>query len=255
MALKNYLSRLYRDFPSDFNLHNSLDPDSDSKELYEDLTNIFFSRKSLGDIDCISAEVKVQQYGTAPEYYTIFIDNDDILLSPDYIGPSKYWAHEAHLSDNEIMDFLMISREIGGHIVFPRGTRPAPTVNQARGGKKGYFDRFDVTLFAIKSWFECRRETRLSEAIEGSKKWFNRFRDFNHFISFFKLEMFLTPDGEVLDLVNSDLVQGKAVVLTTEQISIPQEHDEYRRFVENSNLLIKKRTKLLVYGTESLSSN
>ncbi len=47
MALKNYLSRLYRDFPSDFNLHNSLDPDSDSKELYEDLTNIFFFKKII----------------------------------------------------------------------------------------------------------------------------------------------------------------------------------------------------------------
>lgn len=54
--------------------------------------------------------------------YTLFVNEDEFLLSSDYIGPSIYWARECGIEDSEIREFLKICRTIGGHIVWPRGT-------------------------------------------------------------------------------------------------------------------------------------
>ena len=63
-------------------------------------------------------ENRLQPYGNNHKFFTLFVDTDKFLLSSDYIGASVYWAVKAGLSEDEIVDFLRISRTLGGHIVF-----------------------------------------------------------------------------------------------------------------------------------------
>lgn len=147
MKLKNYLFDLYPEYPLGFNLETRKDPDQCSKQLYDDIEKIFFSKEKLESLKLNSIENKCQNFNSG-DFYTLFIDDGKYLLSSDYIGASVYWAKQAGLADEDIVEYLMISRTIGGHMVFPRGQ--GTTVNQARGGKNSYYDRFDLTLLAIK---------------------------------------------------------------------------------------------------------
>ncbi len=117
------------------------DPDSSSQKLYDDLVALYFC-------DNPKANNRKQQYGQNPAFYTI--ETDKYLLSADYIGPSVHWAQKKGVSDVEIMEFLKICRTIGGHIVWQRGLgKGIETVNQARGGASGVYDRFDWTLLLL----------------------------------------------------------------------------------------------------------
>ena len=88
-----------------------------------------------------------------------------ILLSVDYLGPSVYWLKDyysehgvdAPEADSRIRAFLKESRKLGGHILFPRGSNGGPheTLNQARSGEKGVYDRIDATLLCLKVFFGC----------------------------------------------------------------------------------------------------
>ena len=148
-------------------------------------------------------EYKCQNFKSG-DFYTLFIDDGKYLLSSDYIGASVYWAKQAGLADEDIVEYLMISRTIGGHMVFPRGQ--GTTVNQARGGKNSYYDRFDLTLLAIKKWY-LNDNSKINYAIENYSDWFALFGSFDKFISFFRLEGFIY-DESIIDLVSSDLEKG-----------------------------------------------
>ncbi len=241
MKFKNYLFDLYPKYPIGFNLETRKDPDVCSKELYDDITRIFFSEKGLKKLGLNSIESKCQNFGHG-DFYTLFIDGDEYLLSSDYIGASVYWAKQAGLSDEDIIECLMISRTIGGHIVFPRGQ--GMTINQARGGKKGYYDRFDLTLLAIKKWY-LKDISKINYAIENYRNWFSLFKTFDEFISFFMLESFL-HNGSIIDLLSSDLEKEEIELLESEEISIPKDKEEYRRYFNNSNKIIKDRTEKLL---------
>ena len=41
--------------------------------------------------------------------------------------------------------------------------------------KKGYYDRFDLTLYAIKEWFVGNNDPIIGYAIELYRKWFKLF--------------------------------------------------------------------------------
>ncbi|WP_308683593.1 DUF6994 family protein [Stomatobaculum longum] len=240
MKFKNYLFDLYPEYPIGFNLEIRKDPEQYSKQLYDDIEKIFFSKEKLESLKFNSIKNKCQNFGHG-DFYTLFIDDGKYRLSSDYIGASVYWAKQAGLSDEDIVEYLMISRTIGGHIVFPRGQ--GTTVNKARGGDKAYYDRFDLTLLAIKKWY-LNDDSKINYAIENYRDWFALFESFDKFVSFFGLEGFIY-DESIIDLVSSDLEKGLIIPLKREDIYIPSQKEEYRRYFNNSNKIIKDRTEKL----------
>lgn len=243
MKLKNYLFDLYPKYPIGFNLDTRKDPDECSKQLYDDMKKIFFSKERLDSLKLNSIENKCQNFGRG-DFYTLFIDDGKYRLSSDFIGTSVYWAKQAGLADEDIVEYLRISRTIGGHMVFPRGQ--GTTVNQARGGENSYYDRFDLTLLAIKKWYSNECNSTINCAIENYRDWFSLFKPFNKFISFFGLEDFVSENLEIIDLVNSDLKNNKKLFLNKEDISIPSTRESYLQYFINSNIIIWKRTKKLL---------
>lgn len=240
MKSKNYLFALYPEYPTGFNLKTRKDPDKCSKQLYDDIEKIFFSKERLGKLGLNSIENKCQNFGNG-DFYTLFIDGGNHRLSSDYIGASVYWAKQAGLSDKDIVKYLKNSRTIGGHMVFPRGQ--GETVNQARGGKDSYYDRFDLTLLAIKKWY-LNDDSKIKDAIENYRDWFALFGTFDEFISFFRLEGFIY-NKSIIDLVSSDLKKGLIIPLNREDICIPNEKEKYKRYFNNSNKIIDDRTEKL----------
>lgn len=241
MKLKNYLFDLYSKYPIGFNLETRIDPDKCSEQLYDDIEKIFFSKEQLESLKLNSIENKCQNFNNG-DFYTLFIDDGKYRLSSDYIGASVYWAKQAGLSNEEIVECLMISRTIGGHMVFPRGQ--GTTVNQARGGENSYYDRFDLTLLAIKKWY-LNDNSKINYAIENYSDWFTLFGTFDKFISFFWLEDFIYNES-IIDLVSSDLEKGLIIPLKREEICIPSQKEEYKRYFNNSNKIIKDRTEKLI---------
>lgn len=240
MKLKNYLFNLYPKYPIGFNLETRKDPDKCSKQFYDDIEKIFFSKEQLESLKLNSIENKCQNFNSG-DFYTLFIDNGKYKLSSDYIGASVYWAKQAGLSDEDIVEYLSIFRTIGGHMVFPRSK--GETVNKARSGENSYYDRFDLTLLAIKKWY-LNDNSKINYAIENYSDWFALFGSFDKFISFFSLEGFIY-DECIIDLVKSDLEKGLIIPLKREEIYIPSEKDEYKRYFNNSNKIIKDRTEKL----------
>lgn len=264
--MKNYLFDLYPNFPKGFRLIGYIDPDSHSKELYDDLRSTFFSDKQNELIGIESVENRLQQYGNYPEFYTLFVDTDKFLLSSDCIGASIYWAVLAGLWEDEIIDFLRISRTLGGHIVFPRGENnhiayrfPANkfgkehpiTMNNSRGGEKGYYDRFDLTLFAIKRLFENQEISNklMEKAWLNYSDWFDLFRKENNgfktFVDFFKLNDFVDNDYEVYDLTTYDVDINKYNILENDSAWIPDTITGYRQYVSGVNHAIELRNNRL----------
>lgn len=80
-----------------------------------------------------------------------FVDKDDFRFSCDYIGPSRAWAYRVGIKDEIIGEYLLMSRTIGGHILWP--VHPNPTINTARAGGGSLFDRIDLTLYEIRRFY------------------------------------------------------------------------------------------------------
>lgn len=183
-----------------------------------------------------------------------------------YIGASVYWAVKAGFSEDEIIDFLRISRTLGGHIVFPRGENshityrfPANkfgkehpiTMNNSRGGEKGYYDRFDLTLFAIKRLFENKEISNklMEKAWSNYSDWFDLFRKENNgfktFVDFFKLNDFVDNDYEVYDLTTYDIDTNDYNILENDYAWIPDTLTDYRKYVVGVNHAIELRNNRL----------
>lgn len=156
----NYLHDLST---ANYSLANRPDPDSESVILKEDLLEAFWGPKT--NKARVSAE---KNYGHGP-FRDIEVPwgGQTILLSVDYLGPSVYWLKDYYSehgidtpeADSRIREFLKESRKLGGHILSPRGSNGGPheTLNQARGGERGVYDRIDVTLLCLKVFFGCPR--------------------------------------------------------------------------------------------------
>lgn len=257
--MKNYLFSLYPSFPNGCNLENRKDPDSCSKELYDDLKKSLFNEEAITKLGIKKVENVEQNFGN--KYYTLFVNDDEFLLSADYIGPSIYWAKQAGLNDEEITSYLKVSRTLGGHLVWPRGEnghiiyRLPPnksgkehplTVNTARGGKGGYFDRIDLTLYAFKQYYNRATidNNYVAQAIENYYDWFNIFKGdntFRNFIEFFKLQGFVNENYEVYDLTTFDDSTKTYSLLVNEKVSIPNTKEAYLRFIRGANFAITNR--------------
>lgn len=154
----NYLHDLATE---NYDLDNRPDPDSESIVLKEDLLEAFWGAQT--NEARVSAE---KNYGCG-SFRDIEVPSGGktILLSVDYLGPSVYWLKDyysehgvdAPEADSLIRGFLKESRKLGGHILFPRGSNGGPheTLNQARSGDRGVYDRIDVALLCLKAFYAC----------------------------------------------------------------------------------------------------
>lgn len=228
------------------------DPDECCKKLYEDLACVFFNEKNLKKL--FIEKIAIQRKSSWS--FIVQYNDTDYYLSSDYIGASINCAATAGLSEKEIKLYLEVSRTIGGHMIFPKGKEKKWTVNQARGCVPQWYDRFDLALDAFKKWFFNRGDSKIKYAIENYSDWFELFEKiegnqsaFRKFITFFKLDDFVSENDEVIDLVNSDLKNGQVVYLDVndkEQLPNLKDHELYLRYVSNSNSVISKRTDRLL---------
>ena len=242
MKLRNYTFDFYPDFPNDFVLEDRVDPDGQSRVLYDDLLKIFFNE---------GAKKKLGIKSVKRKGCSLLINEGEHIITSDYIGASVNWGIRAGFTDEDGINLISVSRTIGGHVMFPKGGRKQ-TVNQARGGSAGYYDRFDLTLLAIKAWFKGEENIKIKRAIDNYNEWFNLFKDannseksFRNFIEFFKLEEFVSEKYDIIDLIKSDIEVGKIVYLDKEDIYIPKTREDYLHYVKNSNAIILKRSKKL----------
>ncbi|GEO74381.1 hypothetical protein LNA02_10790 [Levilactobacillus namurensis] len=245
--IKNYLFDLYPDFPKNFDLANRKDPDNyeEAKPLYDDLCTAFFNTASIAKLGLKT--VISEPYHKQP---ILSVDGGrDLILSSDYIGPSVYWAQKVGMPDETIIEFLKVSRTLGGHIVFP--AYRSITMNQARSGKNGYYDRFDKTLYAMKQLFNGDEISNqwVQKAWENYTNWFDLFRREGHpfetFVHFFKLESFVNDAYEVYDLTTFDDHGSYTDTVTDDQAEIPEEAAGYARYVRGSLHAIALRNQEL----------
>lgn len=276
----NYLHGNDKELTSNYNIDTRPDPDIDGcKKLYDDIVEAYFIDGIIQkkDIEVLEQQFKYnKQYAQVsnkelwqryfslnntnpqkesaiykPPFYTI-IYKKEFYLSSDYIGPSIYWAKQKGMTQEQQINILNKCRTIGGHIVWPRGN--GTTINQARSGKKSFYDRIDWTLFLIKQFCDnefdiCKTDEvcenmfginninhikKVLVAINTYQKWFKEFGHYNvafkNFCKQFKLVgCFVNQEYDINWLAPP----------------IPFLPNNYDLFVENSIIAIEKRNKLL----------
>lgn len=262
----NYLHDLAT---ANYDLGNRPDPDSESIILKEDLLEAFWGTQT--NEARVSAE---KNYGCG-SFRDIEVPSggQTILLSVDYLGPSVYWLKDyysehgvdAPEADFRIRAFLKESRKLGGHILFPRGSNGGPheTLNQARSGERGVYDRIDATLLCLKVFFGCSEASstnsqrdasafmkevskffpseeqfkkvkanlmRIFDSLQYYAEDFAYFSDFRGFCERQKLTgSFVTKEGEVEMFAPL----------------CPLKPENYEAYAENVNGAIKKRNKMM----------
>lgn len=262
------------------------DPDTESKTLYEDWKEYlkkklpegtFVSRKNNGSFEIVAE-----------------INNKKFVLSSDYIGPSKKWAAKAFRANDknmceEMAKILNVCRRFGGHMIWPKNQyitipdRDDPkkrnsinityggygrnSINMSRGGSAGVYDRFDVTLYSLKKYFDlfikkdkkecldkglydkatafiasCKdkidiekngfRLLNLFLSFELTSEWFEVFADFNKFIQVFELQDFI-ENGEPVVWGSKDKI--------TELCDSDNNYENYTEYIDGCTNAIKNR--------------
>ena len=210
------------------------DADSCSEDLYSDLCEVFYKGNEQ----------------IWKNNWTI-IDRD-FRLGADYIGPPTYWGYKAGLSGKEIYEFLNEARKLGGHMLWPRNGRGLNSINPARGGKKGYYDRIDLTLWALKEWYSGNKNIRICNAFNKSGDWLNSFDSsgeandkFKRFIDFFLLNDFVDESYMLYDLTSfNDINNNFSKRISSKEEaspSIPNEYCSYINYVKGNLLCIENR--------------
>lgn len=244
--------------------HNGIycDADANSRKLYEDLAKVYKLPLPVFD----------------KKYKTYMIQYNDIVLSSDYIGPSRSstGAVACSLSDLEIGNYLKKTRKLGGHIIWPRFDGG---INQSRGGSSGYFDRIDYTLLELKLWYDNKgnykvwnyvdkeyKDGKLKAAFDNSKNWLitETRKKFSDFIDQFDLKDYVDNNYDVYDLTtyNTDTkemellkdnidyeenLEKKEYKLGMVRISgYKDKYNRYMNYVNASIYLIDKRTEYMI---------
>lgn len=140
---------------------------------------------------------------------------------------------------------------IGGYIVFPNGlaqTRKTNararkwTLNQARGCDPRISDRFDLTLEAIRLYFNgstTRDANPIGDVLDAYGWFFDSFgkgaEGFDAYVDYFFLNP-MVSGGRVVALYGRDLDFGSA---------LPSCESTYRDYIENQSAVVKMRNELI----------
>ena len=170
--------RSEKQVPDDYDIDNRYDPDTEGcKELYDDEIEAFFDGMT-GYTVCNWQSYN--RYNRSP-FYTVKVTSEVTgeyyLFSSDYIGPSVYWASKKHAGDRKIREFLTVCRRLGGHILWPRGN--GNTINSARGGSGGFYDRIDWTLHLLQIFYFSETE---DDYMKAAASLINNIQDRSDFI-------------------------------------------------------------------------
>ena len=146
----NYFEDVNPDYEdSDFLLKNRLDPDKVSATLYDALYKMFFYNYRVMCSYGIKKAIIIGQKFSDDLFYTIFINDDEFLLSSDYIGTSINQAKAiGKYEDFEIKNFLRLSRTLGGHMLWSRN------VSREDTNKRWVSLYYDYGKYKKKEYFE-----------------------------------------------------------------------------------------------------
>lgn len=251
---------------------NYQDPDAKSEKLYIDLCELWNSAAKL------STDEPNFIFSVHSRYN--LLDNYGRRYSSDFIGPSRAWAKYIGICDEKIGAYLKDARTIGGHMIWPlNGT--SRTINTARGGGNSLYDRFDLTLAELRSYFEngdVLFSRGLRNVFEKEKEWLSLFCNspqnglaaFKSFIDYWELNCFVTGDDyRVISLANSDIESEKIVCVEQSEAIFPGNNkglsykqliqintfedtqyrtelqESYVNFIDNSIELINRRNNKL----------
>ena len=249
-----------------FCFKNRVDPDSASAKLYDSLLKLFFlDQKRNEKFKINKVELRGQRFSNNEyTFYTLFVNDEDFLLSSDYIGPSTYWCKSKTISE---IDIVKESRLLGGHMLWPRGFNE--TINNQRGTKKGLYDRIDCTLKLLDLYYEminssiekpsenlfmaeCKnslysnsdftsedeeRIRRMFRAFNNSYEWLKLFNNFKNFCDFF--------------ILKDSFVDENYTVISFDGTLFPVQKpsDKYR---DNNLIAIKRRNNIIFNGQRQL---
>ena len=265
----NYLHDLAT---ANYDLDNRPDPDSKSIILKEDLV------EALWGLQTNEARVSAEKnYGRNLSQSRPFRDvevlsgGQKILLSVDYLGPSVHWLKDYYSehgintpeANSRIREFLKESRKLGGHVLFPRGNSGGfhETLNQARGGERGVYDRIDVALLCLKTFYACPEVSSANHQRDASVFAREALRFFSDDDQFEKVKANLMRIFDSLQYYAEDFAyfgdfRGfcKRQILTgsfvTEEGEVemfaplyPLKPKNYEEYAENVNEAIKKRNQ------------
>ena len=251
------------------------DPDSESKSLYKKWQEFLINKIPEGKFE----------FNKCSEGIKATINEKIFLLSPDYIGPSKYFAAKAFRTNKkdvnkEMANIFNICRHSEGHIIWPKGQIIASgyipygpigrnSINMSRGGKTaGVCDRFDITLYLLKKYYNLFIEEKvyLNTKIFNRAKIFinscsdaiaikdNRHKLFNLFLSFeltsewlgvFNTFNTFIQTFALQDFINND---GKPFIWKKEDKIINEfyEPKEYIEYIYQCKSAIEKRGEHLL---------
>ena len=224
------------------------DPDKCSQKLYKGMTKFIYKQ--------------IENYGLN---YKVSTKNKKILFenlscTTDYIGPSRCERYKNNnLNDqrlkNEIVDILLKTRVLGGHVFWPH---EQPSINQYKG--KSFKDRIDIILHLIKNNYETpnllkknryRAYDRFNSVI--NQNFFDLFgegiRGFENFIEFNCLEDFVDVDNgyKVYNLFESELNRKKKKKVYLKEYNISKKSKYYNvnweTYKNNMISLIEKRNE------------
>ncbi|MCL1987439.1 MAG: hypothetical protein FWG64_05645 [Firmicutes bacterium] len=261
---QNYLEPLIleKDFPFELEYKKFIDkdkttrykdPDSNSLELYADLATLLADRQ-LPNGKMLKIK-KIKQRKNGDNFYLelcVYIHNKaneytNFGITSDFISSSTFSAIKANVSATRIKESLKITRSIGGHVVWaiwklPNNPNKIESINQARGEECGLYDRFDLTLFHLKNWYE-EKPCFLKKVFDSNENWLNLFVDFNGFINFFYLNSFVFDDTvqNITGIRNLTCDWNENQILSDGTPCIPKTAKDYIIYMNSNEKAIQER--------------
>tara|TARA_B100001113_G_C20975840_1_gene563876 strand:- start:260 stop:754 length:495 start_codon:yes stop_codon:yes gene_type:complete len=154
----------------------------------------------------------------------------------------------SRLSKEEVTTFYSLASTIGAYIIFPANRiKNKMTINGARGLNRQIKDRFDLTLLCIKKFYE-QKDSPLDEVLKRYGNFFNLFKNFKGYVSFFLLN----------DLVNEDFsIRFFLPFKNFEDNPLPEDLREYLIYKKNvENFIARRNQRMLssaINGERSLN--
>jgi hypothetical protein len=167
-------------------------------------------------------------------------DLGEFYLSSDRAIPSfSKWKRMEHIikeiPKNRLESFLNLSNTIGGIIIWPSNKiGNYQTINGARGFNSLISDRLDLTIECIRRYY-LDKDSPLYDTFKRYDDFFRLFDDFKGYVNFFLFQ----------DAVSSDYSTVKIAPPfdNFETVPIPKTIDEYMRYMNYTEELIRARNK------------
>lgn len=214
-------------------------------------------------LNCLNKNSFPLQYNREKNMIYQKINNVNVVLGVDYIGPSNYYLDKKRI-DKDIKVLINIeSRCIGGHLLFPTKRSHVGKVNKSLNEIRSYRfkERLDYFLFELKSWYIGENQVTASkEVFEGNRKWFEQFDDFKGYINYFLLNDFVNSNYDIYDLSSYDNEYESYKKVITEQPKIEYSGD-YQAALENSYIpknyyvYVKGCIRAIKKRTQSMTQN